>query len=77
MSAALDAIRALNQSQGPRCKTGIFLEMHPDLADTVNEALEDPTIQARAISRWLKAAHNVELGYDSLRRHRRGDCNCE
>jgi len=77
MPSALDAIRAHNKTQGPRCTTGIFLELHPDLADTVNEALEDPTIQKRAICEWLKVEHDIVLGYDSLRRHARGDCGCE
>lgn len=77
MTSALDAIRALNQKQGPRCGTGIFLEQHPDLADTIEQAMEDPTIQAKSITRWLKDTHNIVLGYDSIRRHRRGDCGCE
>lgn len=74
---ALDAIRALNTNSGGRCDTGIFLEQHPDLADTVQEAMADSTIQGKAIAKWLAQTHGVKLSYWSINRHRRGDCACE
>ena len=77
MVAALDAIRALNTTVGPRCGTGIFLEQNPALADTVTEAMADDSIQSKAIAKWLKATHGIELGYSSIQRHRRGGCGCE
>lgn len=77
MSETLDAIRAFNGQQGPRCSVGVFLEQHPALAETVSAALDDPTIQTRAVCKWLRETHHIVIGYDALRRHNRGDCNCE
>lgn len=77
MTSALDAIRAYNGQQGPRCSIGIFLSNNPALADTVIEALADPTIQTRAIITWLRREHDIGLSYDALRRHNRGECGCE
>jgi len=77
MTSPLDAIRACNTKPGGRCDTGVFLEQHPALADVVNEAMADPTIQTKAISKWLHLEHGIELGTWSLSRHRRGDCLCE
>ena len=77
MADALADIKAFNRVRGPGCETGIFLEQHPDLAAIVTEALDDPTIQTKAVSRWLADTHHIKLGYWSLGRHARGDCSCE
>lgn len=79
MAEAADSladIRALNTRPGSRCETGVFLRLHPALADTVIEAMADDTIQGKAISRWL-ANKGITLSFWSINRHRRGDCGCE
>jgi len=77
MTDALDAIRAHNTTSGGTCEAGMFLRQNPDLAETVEKAMDDPTIQGKAISRWLAREHNIKLGHYTINRHRRGDCGCE
>ena len=69
-------IRALNARRGPRCSIAALIEsMDLPLADKLTRALDDPTIQSKALARWL-----VQQGFDvshwQLQYHRRGDCAC-
>lgn len=69
-------IRAFNGRRGPQCSVAILIgTAETAIADKLLRALDDPTIQNKAISRWLSS-----LGYDvshwQLQYHRRGDCSC-
>lgn len=73
----LSDIRTFNGTQGPRCGTGILLaKVDEPLRDSLVAAFDDPTLQSKAIGRWLRARHDITLSPDSIQRHRRGDCNC-
>jgi hypothetical protein len=70
----LSAIRALRSRRGPRCGVCTILAIgDPAIADKLTRALADQTIQSKSIQRWLNQ-QGIDIGYDPVRRHRRGDC---
>jgi hypothetical protein len=74
---SLEAFQNAGRRRGASCVMGELLRDLPK-ADraTLNEALADPSIAGRAISRVLVAAgHNIAP--NSVSYHRRGDCKCE
>lgn len=72
---SLDDIRALNARKGGYCETCRLLsDGPPELVRTLTAALADDTIESKAIWRWLAERKSIVIGYDSVRRHRRGDC---
>jgi hypothetical protein len=73
----LEDIRAFNQHHGPRCTTGIALNaMDPRVRDKVLRATQDPTIENKAIVRWLQDAHDIDMSVSSFQRHANGECRC-
>ena len=73
----LSSIRAYNRQRGPRCTTGIlFSALDPAILDTVNRAIADPTIENKAIVRWLDSEKGIHVSPDSFQRHARGECRC-
>lgn len=73
----LSHIRAYNTQKGPRCTTGLlFSGMDPDLLDTVKRAIADPTIENKAIVRWLETEKAISISFYAFQRHARGECRC-
>lgn len=69
-------IRAHNAKPGPSCSTGIALSaMDPATRDKVFRAVADPTVENKAIVRWL-ATLGIDIPYESFKRHIRGECRC-
>lgn len=72
----LSDIRAYNSRRGPRCSVAVLMNSAPPLiADKVQRALEDPSLQTKAISRWLND-QGYEMSHWQMQYHRRGDCSC-
>jgi hypothetical protein len=73
----LASIRALNSFQGPTCGGGVaFAGLDPGVLDKLERALADPTIQRRAVWRWLKN-QGVGLSWSQFEYHVKGGCRCE
>jgi hypothetical protein len=69
-------IKALNTRNGPRCGIATLMETcEPSMRETLMLALDDPTIQHKAIGRWL-ALKGIDLSHWTIAYHRRGDCAC-
>jgi hypothetical protein len=75
MSLADEALRGRTR-KGPGCDTGLLLDRltEPDRSELL-EALADPTVQATALARVLRA-RGYDIGSWSLQRHRREACRC-
>jgi hypothetical protein len=65
---------ALKSEPGPRC-TLRSVELTPDDAAKLQAAYLDVRITSTAICTWLQA-HGVAVKYQTVQRHRRGDCSC-
>lgn len=63
---------------GTPCFVGRALEMLPkDVKPQFVVALERRnTITATVISDWLRDAYQIEVGDQSIRKHRNGKCRC-
>lgn len=61
---------------GPRCGVAKVLETLGE-ADrkTFLAALDNPAVEASTLSRALRN-EGIRLGYQTINRHRRGDCWC-
>ena len=69
----LDEIRGLSRRRGSKCHACTFIAVSDKaLVDKFQRALA-ADIESRAISRWL-GDQDVDLGYWSVSRHRKGDC---
>lgn len=66
---------ALNSEPGPRC-TLRSLELTAEDLAKLQAAYLDVRITSTAICTWLQA-HGVAVKYQTVQRHRRGDCSCE
>lgn len=66
---------ALKSEPGPRC-TLRSLELTPEDLAKLHAAYLDVRITSTAICTWLQA-HGVAVKYQTVQRHRRGDCSCE
>lgn len=75
MTDDLADIRAYNGRRGPQCSVGIIVLAQSAIADKLTRALDDPTIQSKAIARWLQA-QGIDISHWQLQYHRRGDCSC-
>lgn len=73
MSLLDDAI-ALTTHRGSTCSVGIFLDRHPDIADDLRAAM-GAEVSAAAIAAALKA-RGLDLGAESIQRHRKERCKC-
>ena len=65
---------ALNRAPGPRCNLR-SLELTADDAAKLQAAYADVRIGSKSISIWLES-RGVSVGYQTVSRHRRGDCSC-
>jgi hypothetical protein len=59
----------------PDCRVGWLLANSPEAAD-IRAALESRDVSGSTITRALNAT-GVLISQTTIRRHRRGDCNCE
>ena len=66
---------ALKSEPGPRC-TLRSVELTPEDAAKLQAAYLDVRITSTAICAWLQA-HGVAVKYQTVQRHRRGDCSCQ
>lgn len=62
--------------RGPRGCVDRALEEHPDQTGLILGAVNHPRAEASVAARFLQK-HGVYLGYQTISRHRRGDCRCE
>lgn len=70
----LDEIRAHNAVRGPVCAMCTFLRIgDPAVVDKVQRALDDPTIQRKAVWRWMDDK-GLSVPMSSLERHAKGEC---
>jgi hypothetical protein len=65
---------ALTSAPGPRCSLR-SLELTAEDAAKLQAAYLDVRITNTAICTWLQA-HGVAVRYQTVQRHRRGDCSC-
>jgi hypothetical protein len=66
---------ALNSTPGPRCSL-FSVELTPEDAAKLQAAYLDVRITNTAICTWLQS-HGVTVRYQTVQRHRRGDCSCK
>lgn len=72
----LDDIRSHNSHRGPSCKTGPVIEsLDGPQRDKLERALRDPTIERKAVWRWLRA-QGIEVSWYSFEHHAMGNCLC-
>lgn len=70
---ALEAER--RQRPGFRCAVcKLLVELDPDDAEALTDALRDPQVQGSQIARALMAEGH-EIKQNTVTRHRRGDCS--
>ncbi len=76
MGSLLDAIRAATVRKGPPCAVGVLLmQLSPEMAKDLNEALSEPGVKATTIVKILgDLGHRVDV--HALRRHRKAECLC-
>ena len=70
----LDQFRVLGVRRGTKCWYQL-LELGAAERDLLDRALQDPTISARAVTKWLEQ-REVTVNYQSVSRHARRDCGC-
>jgi hypothetical protein len=67
---------AMKNRPGPLCRTGAVIKnLSKDESQLVEDWLKDPEILASQIHKAL-TDEGYKVGYDSIRRHRRGLCDC-
>ena len=69
-----DEVLAARERPGPRCT---FYHLNFDTADRadLDTALDEPFIPTAVIHRAMKA-RGVDIGDQTVARHRKGDCSC-
>lgn len=60
--------------RGPRC-TLYEPRLAPDDLTQLRAALQSPEVSSASIYRWLDKK-GVEIGPETVKRHRRGECYC-
>lgn len=77
MSLLSEMREAQEGRKKPRCKVGILLaQMDEGDAAELREAFAEPAIETMTIFTFLRDRLNADLSYDSMRRHRKGNCGC-
>lgn len=70
-------IRTYMRRTGPACSVSMHLTRLPEpVAVLVARALADRSLDATAISAWLKDKHGTYISPESMSRHRNGRCLC-
>lgn len=73
----LASIRAYMRRTGPSCSVSANLMQMPEpVARLVERALVDRSLDATAISAWLKDKHGIYIAPENMSRHRNGRCLC-
>lgn len=70
----LDQFRVLGVRRGTKCWYQL-LTLPTAERELLDRALQDPTISARAVGRWLEQ-RDVLVNHQSISRHSRRDCGC-
>lgn len=74
----IEEARQKQKPFGPKCGVGILLDLHPEIADELAEALADKTLHGSKIADALAdryGEHAPTAGI--LNRHRNGECACD
>lgn len=72
----LSEMRTLSRARGASCwyQAATITMQAEDLA-VLRAGIDDTTISAATISRWLRT-RGIKVGGNSISRHRRSDCAC-
>lgn len=72
----LDDIKQLNVDKGPTCAVAIWLTTAtPDAVQGFHAAAAEMSVPSTVIAKVM-AKHGFTAGYNSVQRHRRGECKC-
>ena len=77
MTVDLSEVKAFNSSAQTKCYVCRVLQdgLDVEVRQILEAGLADKSIEGKALSNWLFATHGIKVGYWSINRHRRGECN--